>query len=76
MPEKPPTMSSQPPEESPEDELKRLEREVEDLEKKAADFEDRWKRAVDPKGKKAIEWEWSKLKNELARRILHRDSLK
>lgn len=76
MPEKPPTMPPQSPEESPEDELKRLESEIGDLEKKAADFEDRWKRAVDPKGKKAIEWEWSKLKNELARRILRRDSLK
>lgn len=75
MPEKPPMLPSQSPEESREDELKRLAREIKDLEQRIADVEERWKVAANPQGKKALEREWGRLKNELAGRILRRDSL-
>ena len=75
MPEKPPMLPPQSPEESREDELKRLAREMEDLERQIADVEERRRLAVDPQGKKALEREWGRLKNELAGRILRRNSL-
>lgn len=75
MTEKPPLLPPLPPEESREDELKRLAREIEDLERRIADVEERRRRATDPQGKKALEREWGRLKNELAGRILRRDSL-
>lgn len=65
----------QPPEESREDELNRLAREIGDLERRIADVEERRRLATDPQGKKALEREWGRLKNELAGRILRRDSL-
>lgn len=76
MPEKLPMLPTQSPEESREDELRRLGREIEDLGQRITDVEERWKLAATPQGKKAIEREWGRLKNELAGRILRRDSLR
>ncbi len=75
MHEKPPITQAQSPEEPPEEESKRLEREMEVLKKQIADIEERWKSATDANAKKALEWEWGRLKNELAGRILRRGSL-
>lgn len=68
-------MPPESPEESPAEELKRLEREIEDLKKQITDIEERRQLATDVTGKKALERQWGWLKNELAGRILRRDSL-
>jgi hypothetical protein len=75
MHEKPPVTPPQSAEESPDEESKRLELEMDALKKKIVEIEDRWKLATDTTGKKALEREWGRLKNELAGRILRRDSL-